>query len=148
MFNPQYARLVAPACQADMARLDREPRSESGTAHAGMLTPTGGSAIVDGRDVERDMPQLRASLGVCPQYDMLWPLLTVREHLRIYAALRGIPKVDVPDAAFTAAAEVDLLDRMDVRSEELSGGQRRKLSVAIAFLGNPRVVVRSASGTP
>eukprot|EP00892_Ulva_mutabilis_P002745 jgi/Ulvmu1/12471/UM009_0123.1 len=106
----------------------------------GMLPPSGGTAIVDGRDVERDMPRLRASLGVCPQYDMLWPLLTVREHLRIYAALRGIPKADVPDAANTAAAEVDLLDRLDVRSEELSGGQRRKLSVAIAFLGNPRIV--------
>lgn len=112
---------------------------------AGMLPPTGGRAIVDGRDVERDLPRLRASLGVCPQYDMLWPLLTVREHLRIYAALRGIPRAELPEAAFTAAAEVDLLDKMDVRSEELSGGQRRKLSVAIAFLGNPRIVVRCAS---
>lgn len=110
--------------------------------HAGMLPPTGGRAIVDGRDVERDLPRLRASLGVCPQYDMLWPLLTVREHLHIYAALRGIPRVEVAEAAYTAAAEVDLLDKMDDRSEELSGGQRRKLSVAIAFLGNPRIVVR------
>lgn len=108
----------------------------------GMLPPTAGRAIIDGRDAERDMPSIRASLGVCPQFDILWPVLTVLEHLHIYAALRGIPRRAVPLAAWEAAQEVDLLDKMDTRAGELSGGQRRKLSVAIAFMGSPRIVVR------
>lgn len=108
----------------------------------GMLAPTGGHAMIDGRDIERDMPAIRASLGVCPQFDILWPVLTVLEHLHIYAALRGIPRREVPTAAWDAAREVDLLEKLTTRAGELSGGQRRKLSVAIAFLGNPRIVVR------
>jgi ABC-type multidrug transport system ATPase subunit len=109
----------------------------------GMLAPTGGHAMIDGRDISRDMPSIRASLGVCPQFDILWPVLTVQEHLHIYAALRGIPRREVPIVAWTAAQEVDLLEKWSTRAGQLSGGQKRKLSVAIAFMGNPRIVVQS-----
>lgn len=109
----------------------------------GMLAPTAGRALIDGRDVTRHMASIRASLGVCPQFDILWPVLTVLEHLHIYAALRGIPRREVPLVAWEAAREVDLLEKVATRAGELSGGQRRKLSVAIAFMGSPRIVVRT-----
>jgi ABC-type arginine transport system ATPase subunit len=108
----------------------------------GMLAPTGGHAMIDGRDISRDMPAIRASLGVCPQFDILWPVLTVLEHLQIYAALRGIPRREVLTAAWQAAQDVDMLSQLNTQAGQLSGGQRRKLSVAIAFMGNPRIVVR------
>jgi ABC-type multidrug transport system ATPase subunit len=110
----------------------------------GMLAPTGGHAMIDGRDISRDMSAIRASLGVCPQFDILWPVLTVLEHLQIYAALRGIPRRDVLRVAWQAAQYVDMLKELNTQAGQLSGGQKRKLSVAIAFMGNPRIVVRSS----
>jgi len=50
----------------------------------------GGNALVLGRSIRTDMPAIRQHLGVCPQHDVLYPLLTAREHLRLYAALRGL----------------------------------------------------------
>lgn len=57
----------------------------------GMTPATGGSAFVAGRDAIEDMSNIRNSLGVCPQHDILYPMLTVREHLRLYAVIKGVP---------------------------------------------------------
>lgn len=58
----------------------------------GMIPVTAGSAFVAGRDVVSDMVSIRNSLGVCPQHDILYPNLTVREHLRMYAVLKSVPR--------------------------------------------------------
>jgi ABC-type multidrug transport system ATPase subunit len=42
-------------------------------------------------DIRSDMSAIRKSLGVCPQFDILWPELTVKEHMRLYATFTGIP---------------------------------------------------------
>jgi ABC-type multidrug transport system ATPase subunit len=107
----------------------------------GMLTPSSGLVMVDGLDVSRSIGRVRQSLGVCPQHDILWPVLTVQEHLRLYAALRGYERASGAAAATAAAENVGLLDKLHCPAHDLSGGQRRRLSVAISFLGNPRVVV-------
>ena len=57
----------------------------------GMIPVTSGRAFVAGRDVTTDMVNIRNSLGVCPQHDILYPDLTVREHLRMYAVLKAVP---------------------------------------------------------
>lgn len=57
----------------------------------GMIPVTSGVAFVAGRDVVSDMVTIRHSLGVCPQHDILYPDLTVREHLRMYAVLKAVP---------------------------------------------------------
>jgi ATP-binding cassette subfamily A (ABC1) protein 3 len=54
-----------------------------------MLQSTAGSATVNGYDVATQMDQIRASLGICPQFDILWPDLTVYEHLQLYGAIKG-----------------------------------------------------------
>lgn len=107
----------------------------------GMLAPTSGLVMADGFDVTRNAHKVRQSLGICPQHDILWPVLTVQEHLWLYAALRGYQRADGASAATAAAEHVGLLDKLHCPADELSGGQRRSLSVAISFLGNPRVVV-------
>ena len=58
----------------------------------GMIPVSSGNAFVAGRDVNGDMVNIRHSLGVCPQHDILYPDLTVREHLRMYAVLKAVPR--------------------------------------------------------
>ena len=72
----------------------------------GMLPPTSGDALMMGRSILTDMPAIRQDLGCCPQFDILWPEITVLEHLRIYAAIKGFWGRDAEDAALAAAAEV------------------------------------------
>ena len=112
-----------------------------------------GDAFVDGVDVKKHPQRARASLGVCPQHDVLWPSLTAREHLELFAALRAPDAEDagsVPgrrererDAARVAAslAAAGLARDADRLAGTLSGGQRRRLSLAIAFIGEPSVVL-------
>ncbi|KXZ53111.1 hypothetical protein GPECTOR_7g1001 [Gonium pectorale] len=106
----------------------------------GMLQPTAGSATVNGFDVVTQMDQVRSSLGICPQYDILWPSLTVDEHLRLYGAIKGYGGGELAEVSARAAASVGLSAKLSSAAGELSGGQRRKLSVAIAFMGDPAVV--------
>ena len=76
----------------------------------GMLTPTSGDAMMNGRSILTDMPSIRADLGCCPQFDLLWPEITVLEHLSMYAAIKGFKGADARDAAAAAAAEVGRRD--------------------------------------
>ena len=105
----------------------------------GMLRGSGGDAVINGRSVTSEMPEIRASLGICPQFDVLWPNLTVREHLQLYAAFGGMDRSLVDAAVVSAVAEVALSEKLEYPAGKLSGGQRRKLSLAVAFIGRPSV---------
>ena len=95
--------------------------------------------MIDGYDTATQMQEIRSGLGICPQFDVLWPNLTVREHLQLYAAFSGMSKEDAARQIDQVVAEVALTEKVDVKSSELSGGMKRKLSLAIAFIGNPSV---------
>lgn len=107
---------------------------------SGMTPPTAGHATVFGRGLE-SLSAIRGDLGVCPQHDVLWPELTVNEHLHLFAALKGVPAVDVPAEAARSLELVGLTEKALVRVAALSGGQKRKLSVCLAFLGGSKVVL-------
>jgi ABC-type multidrug transport system ATPase subunit len=107
----------------------------------GMLEPSAGSMTVFGKDVSRELSRIREDLGVCPQHDVLWPELTVREHLNLFAAIKGVPTDRVQAEVLKAIADVGLTEKVHTQSARLSGGQKRKLSTAIALLGGSRVVV-------
>eukprot|EP00238_Polyblepharides_amylifera_P013822 CAMPEP_0196598342 /NCGR_PEP_ID=MMETSP1081-20130531/94265_1 /TAXON_ID=36882 /ORGANISM="Pyramimonas amylifera, Strain CCMP720" /LENGTH=1870 /DNA_ID=CAMNT_0041924027 /DNA_START=155 /DNA_END=5767 /DNA_ORIENTATION=+ len=106
----------------------------------GMLEPTSGEAFIDGKDIHTEMLAIRQSLGVCPQFDILWPNLTVKEHLELYANFQGVPAASVQAEILKMAVDVGLEEKFKDAVETLSGGQKRKLSMGIAFLGNPKVV--------
>mmetsp|Transcript_23606 Transcript_23606/g.76778 ORF Transcript_23606/g.76778 Transcript_23606/m.76778 type:complete len:464 (-) Transcript_23606:43-1434(-) len=97
--------------------------------------------------VTEDTARVRQLLGYCPQFDALQPNMTAREALGFYAALRGIPAG--PAAEHTRA----LLERMalapiaDRPCGGYSGGNRRKLSVALALIGDPPVVLLDEPST-
>ncbi|GMH18706.1 hypothetical protein Nepgr_020547 [Nepenthes gracilis] len=107
----------------------------------GLLPPTSGDAVVFGKNMVTDMDDIRKELGVCPQYDILFPELTVKEHLEIFAVLKGV-KEDLLDSAVTEMIdEVGLADKVNTVVSALSGGMKRKLSLGIALMGNSKVII-------
>merc|ERR550514_121253 len=79
-------------------------------------------------------------MGVCPQFDILWPLLTVVETLRFYCKLKAVPKGQWHQTAVDAAFSVDLGHAKGRRVGRLSGGMKRRVSLAISLIGNPKVI--------
>jgi len=71
-----------------------------------MLEATSGDAYVHGHSVSTDMGAIRQNLGVCPQFDILWPDITVREHLELYSAIKGYSRAAARGAAVSAAQSV------------------------------------------
>jgi len=104
----------------------------------GLLPISGGSATMFGMDVSSDMSSIRHTMGVCPQHDVLFPDLTVKEHLEFFAALKLVENID--EEVSRQIEQVGLVEKKDVLSKNLSGGQKRKLSVAIALLGDSKIV--------
>ncbi|PTB64675.1 P-loop containing nucleoside triphosphate hydrolase protein [Trichoderma citrinoviride] len=98
----------------------------------------GGDVFVEGVSITKHRAAARAKLGVCPQFDAI-DNMTVREHLRHYSRLRGIPDVDHQVPAVLLA--VGLEAYADVMAHTLSGGNKRKLSLGIALTGNPPVML-------
>eukprot|EP00667_Euglena_gracilis_P023400 EG_transcript_26402 len=104
----------------------------------GILPPTAGDCLIYGRSIRSDMNGIRGSLGLCPQHDTLWPKLSVAEHLRFYAKLKGVDRVDIEDAVRTTMHDIGLTDKADAWSCTLSGGMKRRLSVGIALIGGSK----------
>ncbi|XP_063234389.1 phospholipid-transporting ATPase ABCA3-like [Bacillus rossius redtenbacheri] len=107
----------------------------------GLTTPTSGTAIVGGCDVQAHVEGARASLGLCPQRNVLFPELTVREHVFFFSKLKGMAEEDIEEETSKYLQLLDLESKADVQSKALSGGQKRKLSVAIALCGDSKVVL-------
>jgi len=106
----------------------------------GLIPADGGTAIIEGMDIREDMDEIRKNLGVCPQHDVLFPELTVQEHLSMFAMFKGVKGDELDSAVQTMVASIGLTEKRDTASKLLSGGQKRKLSVGIAFIGGSRVV--------
>lgn len=66
--------------------------------------------------------------------------MTISEHMYFYSLLKGVPITDLDESVSSLLKDVDLLNERDLKSCELSGGMRRRLSLAIALTGKPRVV--------
>ena len=107
----------------------------------GLIPVDSGSAVIEGMDIADKMPEIRKKLGVCPQHDILYPLLTVEEHLILFATFKGTPRSEVAAEVENMIQSVGLTEKRKVYSRNLSGGQKRKLSVGIAFIGGSRVVI-------
>lgn len=95
---------------------------------------------INGYSISKQKEKVHRSIGYCPQFDALMPLLTAREHLKFFARLRGIPEVHVKRVCEWAMDKVGLNIFADRLSNDLSGGNKRKLSTAIALIGNPSVI--------
>ncbi|XP_068276846.1 phospholipid-transporting ATPase ABCA7 [Nyctibius grandis] len=99
-----------------------------------------GEAWLKGHSVLTDLQSVHQHMGYCPQFDAITDLLTGREHLEFYSRLRGVPEEETPRVAQWGIAKLGLGPHADRPAGKYSGGNKRKLSTAIALLGCPPVV--------
>nr|XP_006979007.1 phospholipid-transporting ATPase ABCA3 [Peromyscus maniculatus bairdii]XP_015853164.1 phospholipid-transporting ATPase ABCA3 [Peromyscus maniculatus bairdii] len=107
----------------------------------GLFPPTSGHAYIHGYEISQDMVQIRKSLGLCPQHDVLFDNLTVAEHLYFYAQLKGLSLQKCPEEVKQMLHILGLEDKRDLRSKFLSGGMKRKLSIGIALIAGSKVLM-------
>ncbi|KAG7491241.1 hypothetical protein MATL_G00000950 [Megalops atlanticus] len=109
----------------------------------GICPPTEGTATIYGSPVceMAEGAELRRLVGICPQFNIMFDVLTVEEHLRIFAAIKGIPAADIDAEVTKVLRDLDLEKIMDAQAKNLSGGQKRKLCVGIAILGDPKILL-------
>jgi ABC-type multidrug transport system ATPase subunit len=105
----------------------------------GLYPANGGNAYIAGFDIKNRLDQVQLQMGVCPQFDILWKDLTVKEHLLFYARLKGISPQMEEQMADKAITEVKLERFANFKTKQLSGGMRRRLSVAISLVGEPKI---------
>lgn len=102
--------------------------------------PSGGEAMLAGHSVTRDPAAAHRCMGYCPQSDAIFELLTGREHLELFARLRGVPEAQVAETARLGLCRLGLPQYADQPAGTYSGGNKRKLATALALVGDPAVV--------
>ncbi|DAA18077.1 TPA: ATP-binding cassette, sub-family A (ABC1), member 9-like, partial [Bos taurus] len=104
---------------------------------------TEGSATIYNTQLSEiiNMEEIRNYTGFCPQFNIYFDFLTVRENLRLFAKIKGIPPKEVEQEVKSIMMELDMHNIQDVIAKELSGGQKRKLTFGIAILGDPQVLL-------
>jgi len=108
----------------------------------GCVSPrTGGELRVLGLDPERDGPAIRARLGVVPQQDNLDSELTVRQNLHVYGRYFGLSKSHVRARAAELLDFAQLTERADDEVEPLSGGMKRRLTIARSLINDPELLL-------
>jgi ABC-type multidrug transport system ATPase subunit/TM2 domain-containing membrane protein YozV len=107
---------------------------------SGQEKPTSGCALINGFDVVTDTSRAQRSMGLCPQFDTLVERLSVKENLLFFGQIKGLmggQLVEVVEA-FMVAMNIKRYERKLIM--QLSGGNRRKVSLAVALLGAPPTV--------
>ncbi|RHY02314.1 hypothetical protein DYB25_008542 [Aphanomyces astaci] len=106
----------------------------------GDILPSSGRATLGGFDILTQQLQVRRLVGYCPQFDALFDLLTVREHLELFAKIKGVPWKDVNMVVVEKMRQMNLNSFEHKLAGTLSGGNKRKLSVAMAMIGSPPII--------
>jgi len=109
-------------------------------AICGRLKPSSGQVRVAGGDPHAE-PKVRACLGLAPQELALYPHMTVRENLEVFASLSGLKRAEVGPAVDAAMTVTRTADRAHVPVRHLSGGYQRRVNIAAAVLHHPRLLI-------
>lgn len=106
----------------------------------GDLAPTTGTCTLAGKSLVQERAACFEVMGYCPQFDALFDLLTGEECLAFYARVKGLPENEIQPMVDDAIARMDLQRYRNELTQTYSGGNKRKLSLCVAYIGSPRVV--------
>ncbi|ROT79375.1 putative ATP-binding cassette sub-family A member 3-like [Penaeus vannamei] len=107
----------------------------------GVYAATSGYAEVNGWNIATNLSEAREELGLCPQHNMLFVDLTVLQHLLFFGRLKGLTSKAAKAEALEILTRLELLDKQQMFGNQLSGGMKRKLSLAISLMGSTKVVI-------
>jgi ABC-2 type transport system ATP-binding protein len=107
----------------------------------GLIKPTGGTLQVSGHDVQTESSKVRAVMGVSPQETAVFPHLTGRENVELFGALYSVPKKTLGSGVDHVMEKVGLMDEAGRRVSKYSGGMKRRVSIAMALVQDPRIVL-------
>ncbi|CAH0387824.1 unnamed protein product [Bemisia tabaci] len=107
----------------------------------GMIPADSGKVIVDGYNTFENMEEFRQSLGLCPQHNLLFSFLTTLEHLIFFGLLKGLSREQAHSEAMHLMELQNISNKANVLPDKLSGGMKRKLSLAIALIGGPKILM-------
>lgn len=113
----------------------------------GETAPSKGQVKIGGLNITNGKKFTFGKIGYCPQHDALWKNVTVREHIELYAAIRGIPLKDRKRIINIYIHGLQISEHANKLTKEISGGTKRKLSYIIAMLGSPKVVLLDEPST-
>jgi ABC-2 type transport system ATP-binding protein len=107
----------------------------------GLLKPTRGTIMVGGFDCETQSSKVREILGVSPQETAVYPYLSGRENVKLFGALYSVPKGALDARVDEMMEKVDLLEEAGRRAGKYSGGMKRRVSIAMALVNDPRILL-------
>lgn len=103
-----------------------------------LIGRSGGEVKLNGRSIDSENKfSIYKDCGVCPQFDSLWDLLTVREHLVLFGKIKGLRGKDLQENVDYFMDILHIRQHQKKRSSQLSGGNKRRLCVALASIGAP-----------
>ncbi len=106
----------------------------------GLVSPTSGKALVGGYDTACESISVKEIIGVCPQETAFFPYLTGRENLEFFGGLYDVPSNELKKRVDTLLDKMALSEDAKRRTKEYSGGMKRRISLAIAFVSEPKIV--------
>lgn len=105
----------------------------------GLFAPTSGTAYIGGYDINTHMDKIRENLGLCPQHNMLFDKMTVREHFQFFGMLKGLSSKKANEERKELIRVLQIEEKKNAMSSSLSGGQKRRLSLGCALIGSSKV---------
>jgi ABC-2 type transport system ATP-binding protein len=107
---------------------------------SGLILPTSGELKVEGYDVRKEPVRVREIFGMCPQETALYSFLSVKENIELFGELYSVPRQELKRNVDYVLEKVGLMDEADRRAGKLSGGMKRRVSIAMALVQDPKVV--------
>jgi len=111
------------------------------------IPKTSGTVKLEGKELSRELYAVFNETGICPQSNTLWESLTIEEHLRIYAHIKGLSNTETEEAINYLLEAIGLVEYRDRPAEKLSGGNKRKLCVGISIIGAPKLMFMDEPST-
>ena len=111
------------------------------------LSPTNGTIYINGKDTSNKFKQFKSMIGYCPQYEAIFEYMTVYENLDFYARIKGVKTDLIHSLIMAMIDQMSLENYTNKVAGKLSGGNKRKLSVAISLLCTPEIILLDEPST-